>query len=142
MEIDLRLGLETMHRHRQLEWGRKVDSEMFLKCVRNLLSAGFASEDIGVYLMAGLPGQTVEEVRESIRLVHAAGAQPYISEYSPVPGTSLWGEACRVSPFDLAAEPLAHNNTFLACRREDFTLADLEALKASALEARRRYRPQ
>ncbi len=138
----IRLGLETMHRDRQLEWGRKVDSEMFLKCVRNLLSAGFASEDIGVYLMAGLPGQTVEEVRESIRLVHAAGAQPYISEYSPVPGTSLWGEACRVSPFDLAAEPLAHNNTFLACRREDFTLADLEALKASALEARRRYRPQ
>jgi radical SAM superfamily enzyme YgiQ (UPF0313 family) len=132
----IRLGLETMRRDHQVEWGGKVDSELFVAGVRNLLSAGFASRDVGVYLMAGLPGQTVEEVRESIRLVHAAGAQPYISEYSPVPGTSLWGEARRVSPFDLAAEPLAHNNTFLACRREDFTLEDLQALKTSALEAR------
>jgi radical SAM superfamily enzyme YgiQ (UPF0313 family) len=138
----IRLGLETMRRDRQVEWGGKVDSEMFGRGVKNLLSAGFQSEDIGVYLMAGLPGQTVEEVRESIQLVHAAGAQPYISEYSPVPGTALWVEACRVSPFDLEAEPLTHNNTFLACRREDFTLADLESLKASALQARRRRTPQ
>jgi hypothetical protein len=135
----IRLGLETTRRDRQKEWGGKVEPEMFLQGVENLRKAGFSSGDIGAYLMAGLPGQTVQEVRESIELVHAAGAQPFISQYSPVPGTALWKEACRVSPFDLASEPLAHNNTFLACRREDFTLDDLESLKACALEARRRH---
>ncbi len=138
----IRLGLETMRRDHQVEWGGKVDSEMFFKSVENLRGAGFTPNDIGVYLMAGLPGQTVEEVREGIQVVHAAGAQAYISEYSPVPGTALWEEARRFSPFDLEGEPLTHNNTFLACRREDFTLADLEALKASALKTRRLDRPQ
>lgn len=133
----IRLGLETTHRDRQREWGGKVETRSFLRAVENLMRAGFTSGDIGVYLMAGLPGQTVQEVRESIELVRAVGAQPCLSEYSPVPGTALWDEACRASPFDLACEPLTHNNTFLPCRREDFTLADLQWLKTLALEARR-----
>jgi hypothetical protein len=136
----IRLGLETMRRDRQNEWGGKVETEMFSRVMRNLREAGLAPEDTGAYLMAGLPGQTVEEVRESIDLVREAGARPFICEYSPVPGTGLWNEACRLSPFELAAEPLTHNNTFLACRREDFTLDDLELLKAHALAARRQPR--
>ncbi len=137
----IRLGLETTNRRRQREWGGKVETETFLWAVENLMRSGFTAKNIGVYLMAGLPAQTVQEVRESIEFVHAAGVQPYLSEYSPVPGTSLWKEACRVSPFDLASEPLTHNNTFLACRRHDFTLEDLQRLKSLALEARRKLDP-
>lgn len=132
----IRLGLETTRRDRQQAWGGKVETEMFMKGVENLLRAGFSPREIGVYLMAGLPGQSVEEVREGIRLIQEVGVQPYLSEYSPVPGTSLWQEACRISAFDVAAEPLTHNNTFLACRRDDFSLEDLEGLKALARSAR------
>jgi hypothetical protein len=132
----LRLGLETARRDRQRAWGGKVEAEMFITGVENLRAAGFASDSIGVYLLAGLPGQSVEEVHESIEWIHDVGVQPYLAEYSPVPGTALWPEACQISPFDLAAEPLTHNNTFLACRRDDFTLQDLETLKASARRAR------
>jgi hypothetical protein len=132
----IRLGLETARRDRQRAWGGKVETEMFIQGVENLRAAGFASGAIGVYLLAGLPGQSVEEVRDSIEWIRDVGVQPYLAEYSPVPGTALWHEACRVSPFDLAAEPLTHNNTFLACRRDDFTLKDLEILKESARRAR------
>lgn len=125
----LRLGLETTRPDRQREWGGKVENEMFLQAVKNLLGAGFSREQLGVYLLCGLPGQTPEEVAETIRVVARAGAQPYLCEYSPVPGTAMWKDACAVSPYDLAGEPLYHNNTFFACRRLDFTYEDLLRLK-------------
>jgi hypothetical protein len=50
----------------------------------------------------------------------------------------MWKEACAVSPYDLAGEPLYHNNTFFACRRPDFTYEDLLRLKDLNRAARRR----
>ncbi|MHC1742590.1 MAG: radical SAM protein [Syntrophobacteraceae bacterium] len=132
----LRLGLETTNPHHQREWGGKVQTEMFLAAVRRLHRAGFEPSRIGVYLLCGLPGQSTGEVREAIRIVTEAGAQPYLCEYSPIPGTGLWHDASRASPFDLSGEPLTHNNTFFACRRPDFTYRDLLTLKEEAHRAR------
>ncbi len=132
----VRLGLETTRPEKQKEWGGKVEQEMFFRAVENLHKAGYAPQRIGVYLLCGLPGQTVEEVAESIETVRRAGATPYLAEFSPIPGTPIWKEAVRISPFPLADEPLTHNNTFFACRRPDFTLEDLQTLKQIALKAR------
>ena len=128
----IRLGLETALDGRSLEWGAKVDSEMYLEAVENLLKAGFAREDLGAYLLCGLPGQKPEEVAESIRFVRKSGARPHIAEFSPIPGTPMWEKAVAVSTFDIEAEPLYHNNTFFACRRPDFTWADMASLKKLA----------
>lgn len=133
----LRLGLETTRKDKQKEWGGKVETEMFLSAVHRLHDAGFSASQIGVYLLCGLPGQTPADVAESIRLVRDAGAQPHLSEYSPVPGTSLWREACLASRYDIQREPLCHNNTFFACRREDFSYKDMQDLKELARRARR-----
>ncbi len=134
----LRLGLETSRPERQREWGGKVEMEMFWNAVQNLKSSGFGSDRIGAYLLAGLPGQQVSEVAEAVEAVEQAGALPYLSEYSPVPATAMWREACAASSFDIAREPLYHNNTFFACRREDFSLEDLQSLKTLAQRARQR----
>ena len=133
----LRLGLETTQSERQRDWGGKVETDMFLAAVEHLFEAGFSSNQIGVYLLSGLPGQTPEEVDEAIRVVKRSGALPYIAEYSPIPGTQMWPRALELSEFDLAGEPLYHNNTFFACRRPDFTYDDLLRLKDRAREARR-----
>jgi radical SAM superfamily enzyme YgiQ (UPF0313 family) len=125
----IRLGLETALDGRSLEWGGKVDAEMYLEAVCNLFEAGFSREDVGTYLLCGLPGQTVEEVAQSISFVHQSGAQPLVAEFSPIPGTLMWDKAAAVSTFDIGAEPLYHNNTFFACRRPDFSYADMVALK-------------
>jgi len=138
----LRLGLETTEPKRQRDWGGKVETEMFRTTVANLQAAGFTANQIGVYLLCGLPGQSPEEVAAAIATVQETGVRPYLAEYSPIPGTAMWREAVAQSPFDLENEPLYHNNTFFACRRAGFTIQDLAALKDLARHARRDIKPE
>jgi radical SAM superfamily enzyme YgiQ (UPF0313 family) len=133
----LRLGLETTHQERQRDWGGKVNTEAFQSTVGNLKAAGFSADQIGVYLLCGLPGQSPEEVADAIEVVKEIGILPYIAEYSPIPGTPMWLDAMKSSQFDIYAEPLYHNNTFFACRRPDFSYQDLQRLKDLARQARR-----
>ncbi|HBD08704.1 MAG TPA: B12-binding domain-containing radical SAM protein, partial [Syntrophobacteraceae bacterium] len=132
----LRLGLETTQSDHQREWGSKVETTMFLNAMANLKAAGFDSTQIGVYLLCGLPGQSPAEVEESIGVVREAGAQAHLAEYSPLPGTPMWYQAQATCRYDIAGEPLYHNNSFFACRRPDFTYEDLLRLKAVARQAR------
>jgi radical SAM superfamily enzyme YgiQ (UPF0313 family) len=125
----LRLGLETGDDERQQQLGAKVKPGAFSSAMVNLTKAGFQPEQIGVYLLCGLPGQDPNEVAHSIRMVLDHGARPHLAEYSPIPGTPLWSEALRSSPFDLASEPLYHNNTILPCRSDGFGLEELQWLK-------------
>ena len=97
--------------------------------MENLTRAGFQADQIGVYLLCGLPGQKPAEVAESIRMVRNHGARPYLAEYSPIPGTPFWPEALNCSPFDLANEPLFHNNSILPCQSKHFGLEELQELK-------------
>jgi hypothetical protein len=113
----------------QIETGGKVNNRDFQGAVRNLKKAGYADAEIGVYLMAGLPGQRVEEVEESIAFVEATGAKPILVEYSPIPGTPLFEKAKKMVPFDIENEPLFHNNSILPCQWEGFTWADFRRLK-------------
>ena len=125
----IRLGLETSNETTQAETGGKVDNQEFRRAVRNLKKGGYSGGEIGVYLMAGLPGQRVEEVKESIAFVRESGAMPVLVEYSPIPGTPLFEQAKRISPFDLENEPLFHNNSLLPCQWEGFTWTDFQRLK-------------
>ena len=110
--------------------GGKTTRAEFIQAVRSLKKAGFSKEEeIGVYLLAGLPGQRAEEVEESIAFVRDCGARPYLAEYSPIPGTVLWEEAIKTSRFDLVNEPLFHNNSIFPCEWEGFTRKNLERLK-------------
>ncbi|MCE5336775.1 MAG: radical SAM protein [Desulfobacteraceae bacterium] len=128
----LRLGLETTLDSKSREWGGKVDTEMFLAGLGNLFAAGFDGSRIGVYLLCGLPGQTPEEVGRAVEFVRERGVRPHIAEYSPIPGTPMWKQAVECSRYDIAGEPLFHNNSFFACRRPDFTYEDMLALKKLA----------
>jgi radical SAM superfamily enzyme YgiQ (UPF0313 family) len=125
----VRLGLETGDDERQQQLGAKVKPGAFSSAMANLAKAGFQPEQIGVYLLCGLPEQDPNEVAHSIRMVLDHGARPHLAEYSPIPGTPLWSEALRCSPFDLANEPLYHNNSLLPCRSDHFGLEELQELK-------------
>ncbi|MEN6374473.1 MAG: radical SAM protein [Smithella sp.] len=125
----IRFGFETSDRERQIETGGKVKNEELKRAVRLLKDAGFKSNDIGVYLLCGLPGQRAAEVRDSIEFVWECGAKPILAEYSPIPGTEMWDEAVALSPFDIQKEPLYHNNSLLPCRNNDFSVAVYDELK-------------
>ncbi len=125
----IRLGLETSNEAAQIEMGAKVDNQAFLKALENLRKAGYLPENIGVYILAGLPEQRAEEVEETIAFVRENGARPFLAEYSPTPHTPIFERAKEVSRFDLEKEPLFHNNSIFPCQWEGFTLADLRRLK-------------
>jgi radical SAM superfamily enzyme YgiQ (UPF0313 family) len=125
----IRLGFETSDEAKQIETGRKVDNQEFKEAIKNLKRAGYVGDEIGVYVMVGLPGQRAGEAEESIAFVKETGVKPILVEYSPIPHTSLFEKARRMSQFDLENEPLFHNNSILPCQWEGFTIEDYRRLK-------------
>jgi radical SAM superfamily enzyme YgiQ (UPF0313 family) len=135
----IRLGLETsdFSLHRDLD--NKVAEGDFERALKSLLKAGFARNQIGAYVLMGLPGQSVDSVFESIDFVGRTGAMPYLSEYSPIPHTPMWEQALNHSRYDLTEEPLFHNNTLLPCW-DDSRIKELPRLRKFVLEIRQKYR--
>lgn len=135
---EVRIGLESAFPAFHETHDHKIDIDRFPEYVELLKNAGFPPEAIGVYVLAGLPGQPAGEVEETIRYAAAQGVQVFPSEYSPVPGTPLWEASITHSRYPLAEEPLYHNNTFFPMEWEGFTRDDLEQLKQLARELRRK----
>jgi radical SAM superfamily enzyme YgiQ (UPF0313 family) len=131
----IRFGFETSDQRRQMDTGGKATNEQLRQAVIHLKHAGYQSRDIGIYLLCGLPGQESREVQESIDYVKSCGARPMITEYSPIPGTSLWDASVETSPYDLAGEPLFHNNSLLPCRWEKLTYPMYQRLKLTSKNA-------
>jgi len=125
----IRFGFETADIERQRETGGKVTGGDLQRAIGYLKKAGYEKQEIGIYLLCGMPGQGAAEVRESILFVKSRGAKPILAEYSPIPGTALWEAALQASPFNIAAEPLYHNNTLLPCRGENYTYDMHQSLK-------------
>ena len=128
----LRFGLETTDPERQRRLGPKAFADDLEQAMGYLTRAGYQPHEVGIYLLAGWPGQTPAEMEADIRAVRRAGARPYLSEYSPIPGSALWDEAVRTARYDIAAEPLFHNNTLLACAGPEWTPREMSRLKSLA----------
>jgi radical SAM superfamily enzyme YgiQ (UPF0313 family) len=110
----LRLGVETTALGTD-RLDAKLQAGELEAALAHLQEAGFAPEAIGVYLLIGLPDQAEAEVAASIRRVKELGATPVLASYSPIPGTALWPRAQAASRFDVAADPLFHNNSLFPC---------------------------
>ena len=130
----LRLGLETTDPLRQRTSGGKVTNNEFIRAMESLHKAGYDSEEIGVYILCGLPGQEASEVMDAVRFVKEYGGRPRLSEYSPIPHTQQWEEAKRASPYPIEEEPLFQNNTLLPCRSDRFTYEQYQDIKISLKE--------
>jgi hypothetical protein len=125
----IRFGFETADVIRQQQTGGKATNSDLRQAIKCLVNAGYRNNEIGIYLLCGLPGQSAAEVRESILFVKSCGAKPILAEYSPIPGTAMWDAAVQVSRFDIQAEPLYHNNTLLPCQGAIFTEEMYRSLK-------------
>jgi radical SAM superfamily enzyme YgiQ (UPF0313 family) len=125
----IRFGFETSDFNRQIQTGGKVKNEELRIAATHLKNAGYKTEDIGIYLLCGIPGQSAKEVLESIDFVRECGAKPMLAEYSPIPGTQMWENAVACSSFDILKEPLYHNNSLLPCRNDDFSFSVYADLK-------------
>lgn len=125
----LRLGLETSEADRREELDGKVTNTEFIQAVMYLKKAGFQKSQVGAYLLAGLPGQSMESIEASIAMVKQSGITPVPAYYSPIPHTALWDNAVADSRYDLQSDPIFTNNAIFPCRKEPFSWKLITRLK-------------
>jgi len=105
----IRLSLETADEAQQRATGGKVTRAGFERAVAALWAAGFTARQVGAYVLAGRPGQSAVEVRESVAYVHARGVPVHLAYYSPIPGTPDYDRAVVTGALPPHADPLLHN---------------------------------
>jgi len=128
----LRLGLETASFDTRAELDAKVTAEEFKRAVICLKAAGFDQNMIGAYLLAGLPGQDMGSIENSINIVRQNNVTPVLAYYTPIPHTVLWPRAVASSRYDLESDPVFTNNAILPCQKEPFSWETLSYLKKLA----------
>ncbi|MDD5673851.1 MAG: B12-binding domain-containing radical SAM protein [Chitinivibrionales bacterium] len=107
----IRLGYESgadIHKKRTCN---KADKEVMRAAVACLKNAGFKGDEIGAYVMAGLPEQMLSEVIEEMDFVYRLGVFTKPVFFSPVPNTPLFNEYTQQFP-QIISDPLWHNDTF------------------------------
>jgi len=123
---ELRFGFETVEN----SYDSKASVQELFEKLKILRKCGYSEKKLGIYLLCGLPGQTVSAVVESINIVFEAGGRPYLSEFSPVPGTTLFEKHAKESKLDFINEPLYQNNTLSSYRSPVFTEEVMTMLKS------------
>lgn len=119
-----RLALETSSVKRQIKTGAKTTNKAFLEAIKYLKNAGYNARDIAVYILIGLPGQSLKEVRESIEFAAGQNVRISLEEYSPIPGTADYKRTALLPN----ADPLYHNNCAYSVYRKG-TAEKIQALK-------------
>ena len=107
----LRLSFETINVERRSLMDDKVVPADVEQAVRVFIEAGFEPRNIGCYILAGLPDQTIEEVVESMRFIYGLGVRSSLSFFSPIPGTPVFEEAVERGLLPAHSDPLLTNNT-------------------------------
>ena len=125
----VRLSLETVNPERQRATGGKVFSGELASAVEHLKRAGFTKQELGVYLMFGLPGQPLDEVREGVEFLKRLGVRIHLTEFSPIPHTRMWRELVAAGVIDDDMDPLLTNNTVFWYLFSGYDADELESLK-------------
>lgn len=125
----IRLSLESSRRERQREMEGKVSNLDLKRAISNLERGGYERKKVEVYLLVGLPGQTFQEVLESMELVHSFGAIIKLAFYSPIPRTPYWKRAVEEFFGGKEPDPLLTNNSLLPFRRGNFSPGDIMRIK-------------
>lgn len=125
----IRLSLETVNIKRQIETGGKVTSEEVERAVFYLKEAGFSSQEIGVYIMYGLPGQSLDEVRAGVDFLKKLKVRIHLTEFSPIKGTYYWHELVKLGVISEDLDPILTNNSIFSEIYAGYSKDELRRLK-------------
>jgi radical SAM superfamily enzyme YgiQ (UPF0313 family) len=129
----VRLGLETVYDIRQKKTGGKVTSDILRAAVEALQKHGFSKEHIGVYLMYGLPGQELEEVKEGVEFLKALKVRIKLTEFSPIPGTRCFDTLTEKGVLSSDTDPLLTNNSVFSWLYSGYEPDALEQMKLDVI---------
>ncbi|MBL7073532.1 MAG: radical SAM protein [Candidatus Omnitrophica bacterium] len=100
------LSLETVKNNNPGSRHNKVTKEDLENAVFFFKKAGYKVGEYWVYLMLGAPGDSLEDVKDSIEFVNSLGGKVSLSEFSPIPGTPAAAKFTKT-----LKEPLLQNNS-------------------------------
>jgi hypothetical protein len=111
----LRFGYESGDKRYFRDTNAKTTRSGLAHKIRTVKDSGFSDRDIGVYVMAGFPGQSPADVAGEIEFVASLAVNVKPVFLSPVPRTKLFMHYREAYP-ELAKDPLWHNDSFFICR--------------------------
>lgn len=82
------LAVETINTKTQGKIEKRVDNQHIEALVQSGHQMGI--NDIGIFLMGGIPGEKIEEVMDTMIYVLQNGARPRMNLYYPIPRTKLY----------------------------------------------------
>ena len=107
----IRLSVESFDKKIQKQSSFKLFFSEFENAMKNLIDAGFSKQEIGAYILAGLPEQTIDDIIDTIRVLKEFPCKIKIAEYSPIPGTQDYEITRKIYPSLPLEEPLFQNNS-------------------------------
>lgn len=102
---DLRLSVETISDKVHNIVDKKLALKDFETALDNLFSAGFKSHQISVYILLGLPTETIEDIYKTVEFISNYKIRIRLCELAVVPHAKMF----RHIPDSI--DPLLHNNT-------------------------------
>lgn len=117
----IRLSFESSNPERQKEMTSKITNQDLIQSVQILKKSGFTSNQIGCYILMGLPEQSIDEVKESILFIFEQGVKVNLASFTPVPGTLYWDKTCEINGWNHDVDPLLTNNAIFPLRNNNFT---------------------
>ena len=94
-----------------------------------LKRAGFTKNELGVYLIYGLPGQSLDEVKEGVELLKSLNVHINLTEFSPIPNTKMWNELLTKGIISKDIDFLLTNNSVYYYLYSGYDLKEIERLK-------------
>ncbi len=129
---EVRIGLESVDPFVQSKTGGKVTGAIFERAIGSLKKAGYRRDELSVYILAGLPRQAWQDVKNAIDYLRCLDVTPYIAEYTPIPHTPMYNEFKHMARFPVTADAIYQNNALFPYAWEGFTEDDLNRLKRYA----------
>ncbi|MBD3347552.1 MAG: radical SAM protein [Chitinivibrionales bacterium] len=124
----LRFGYESGMGKYSKDTNQKASLRLVEEKTSLLYDAGFEGRDIGIYVMAGLPGQRPDDVIGEIKAVAQFGTKVKPVFLSPVPHTPLFGYYAELFP-QIRTDPLWQNDVFFITQLSGWDEKSIEEIK-------------
>lgn len=127
----IRFGYESSNVNHQKAVSEKVNRDQLREIVSKAFASGFTGNQIGVYVMGGLPDQTPDDLAEEMDFINSLGITVKPVFISPVPGTAVFSQYAIRFPH-IQTDPLWHNDTFFITNIENWDENALESIRIKA----------
>ncbi len=125
----IRISYEFFSDEKKNDISFKISNEEFIRSIEILNNAGFPRKNIEAYVIMGLPGQTVEEIVESMLFVHSQQVQIRLASFSPIPGTEDFASAVNSNLIDANIDPLLCNKSIYPLHKKYFNYEIFSGLR-------------